>query len=114
MQMNRDTANRADLVLLNANVIALDAACPHGSAVVVSGGRIDWVGDSDSLPSSRRASANVIDCGGQTLIPGFIDAHCHLLAYAASLLAVDCSSASVSDIDDILHQIRAARGRHTA
>ena len=106
MQANRDTANGADLVLLNANVIALDAARPHGSAVVVSVGRIDWVGDSDRLPSSVRASANVIDCDGQTLIPGFIDAHCHLLAYAASLLAVDCSPASVSDIDGILGQIR--------
>ncbi|MYC06527.1 MAG: amidohydrolase [Chloroflexi bacterium] len=106
MQANRDTANWADLVLLNANVIALDAAHPRANAVVVSGGRIAWVGDSDRLPSSVRVSANIIDCGGQTLIPGFIDAHCHLLAYAASLLAVDCSSASTSEIDDILSQIR--------
>ena len=106
MQTNRDIANRADLVLLNANVIALDAAHHHANTIVLSGGRIDWVGDSDRLPSSMRASANVIDCGGQTLIPGFIDAHCHLLAYAAGLLAVDCSPASVSDIDDIISRIR--------
>ncbi|MXY45717.1 MAG: amidohydrolase family protein, partial [Chloroflexi bacterium] len=106
MKANRDTANRADLVLLNANVIALDAAHLHADSVVVSGGRIAWIDESDRLPSSVRASANVIDCGGQTLIPGFIDAHCHLLAYAASLLAVDCSSASTSTIDDIIIQIR--------
>ena len=106
MQANRDIADRADLVLLNANVMTLDAAHPHANTVVVSGDRIAWVGEIDRLPSSARASAKIVDCGGQTLIPGFIDAHCHLLAYAASLCAVDCSSASASDIDDILGQIR--------
>ena len=39
-------------------------------------------------------------------MPGFIDAHCHILAYAASLLSVDCSPDAVSCIDDILRAIR--------
>ena len=40
------------------------------------------------------------------MLPGFIDAHCHLLAYAASLLSVDCSPAAVSSIADIQAAIR--------
>ena len=48
----------------------------------------------------------MIDCGGQTVVPGFIDAHCHVLAFAASLSAVDCSPSAVSTIDGILREIR--------
>ncbi|MDI6857987.1 MAG: amidohydrolase [Dehalococcoidia bacterium] len=48
----------------------------------------------------------VIDCGGRTVIPGFIDAHCHLLAYAASLLSLDVSPRSVASVADIQRILR--------
>jgi predicted amidohydrolase YtcJ len=40
------------------------------------------------------------------VLPGFIDAHCHVLAYAANLLAVDCSPDAVSSIGDIQAAVR--------
>ena len=46
-----------------------------------------------------------IDCAGMTLAPGFVDAHCHLLALASSLRAVDCraeAAGSVAHIVDLL------------
>jgi len=45
----------------------------HG-VVVVAGGKIVAVGSDASIP----ASAEVIDLGDATLLPGFIDAHVHL------------------------------------
>ena len=33
----------------------------------------------------------MIDCKGKTVIPGFIDAHCHLAAYAEGLVSIDLS-----------------------
>ena len=51
-------------------------------------------------------ATRAIDCQGGTLVPGFHDAHCHILAAAASLLAVDCSPAAVSSIEDIKERIR--------
>ena len=41
--------------------------------------------------------------GGGTVVPGFVDPHIHLAAYAASLGAVDCSPASVQSIDEIVY-----------
>ena len=41
----------------------------------------------------------------RTIVPGFIDAHCHILAFAASLVAADCSPGAVSSIADILEVI---------
>ena len=97
-------SGKGSLVLLNANVLTLDAARPHADAVVVSGERIVRVGERREL-SAATAAADVIDCGGQTVVPGFIDAHCHVLAYAASLLAVDCSPDAVSRIGDIQRRV---------
>ena len=93
------------LVLLNANVITVDASLPRGDMIVVSGGRIAWLGEQSQASPSTFAAANVIDCGGQTVVPGFIDAHCHVLAYAASLSAVDCSPSAEYSIEEILRRI---------
>lgn len=96
---------RPDIALVNGNVLTLDAAHSHADAVLIRGGRIVWVGERRELSPTLLAAAKVIDCGGQTVIPGFIDAHCHVLAYAASLTDVDCSPGAVSSVDDILREI---------
>ena len=101
-----------DLILTNAHVLTLDPARPRASAVVVSGGRIAWVGESHRLSPATISAARLMDCGAQTVVPGFIDAHCHVLAYAASLIAVDCAPEAVSTIGDIIRAVR-QRARRT-
>ena len=95
-----------DLLLVNAKVLRPAAAQPAADALIVSGGRIAWVGSRSSLSPAMMNAANVIDCGGQAVAPGFIDAHCHILAFAASLMAVDCSPNAVSSIKDIVGAVR--------
>ena len=92
---------RQNIALVNANVLTLNAAQPLADAVFMSLGRIRWVGKHQVISPAVLAVSNVIDCAGQTVIPGFIDAHCHVLAFAASLVSVDCSSRVVSSIGDI-------------
>lgn len=47
----------------------------HHGAVVVEDGRIAWVGPRASAP----AADTRVDLGEQTLIPGFVDSHSHLV-----------------------------------
>ena len=83
----------------------MDARQPIVQSVAVAGGRIVWTGPAaDSLAPSAVA-ARVIDCGGGTLVPGFHDAHMHLMAYAATFGAVDCRPSQVSSMADICRQI---------
>ncbi len=91
--------------------MTMDARQPNAQSVAVCGDRIVWTGADAELPAFAGTGMRVVDCGGGTLLPGFHDAHLHLLAYAASLDSVDCRPGQVSSIADICQQIaiRAAR-----
>ena len=97
---------QADLILYNASVLTLDEQRPRAQLVAIKGGNIVWVGDNDGTENFVVRKKRKIDCQGKTLVPGFNDAHCHILAFASSLLSVDCSPSSVSSITDIQARIR--------
>ena len=57
-------------------------------ALQFTGDRVDRIFQAgEPLPSTD--GITVLDGGGQTLIPGLIDAHGHVLSYGLSLLRVD-------------------------
>ena len=95
-----------DLIFFNARVITQSKHRPTAELVAVKGDRIVWVGSNGELGNLARSHTRVIDCQGQTLVPGFIDAHCHLMAYASRLMAVDCSSSAVASIEEIKGALR--------
>src|SRR3990170_857893 len=72
------------IVLYNVVIIDGSGCDPiEGGVVVVEGQRINDVfpGSPGSLP----AAAITLDCKGQTLLPGLIDAHVHMGAVEAAL-----------------------------
>ena len=95
-----------DLLLYNANVITLGVTIPRASWVAVSDGVIVGLGLGELPRDLMSGRAKAIDCQGGTLVPGFNDAHCHILATASSLLAVDCSPSEVSSISEIAESLR--------
>ena len=96
----------ANLILHNAIVVTLEPSQPHASLVAVQDGIIQAVGQQGDLQHLTTPGARLIDCGGATLLPAFHDAHCHLLALASSLLAVDCSPWRVASIAEVQDAIR--------
>ena len=67
----------ADLVLVNGRVLTMDDARPAAEAFAVRDGRFVAVGDSGTIRGLVGRDTAVIDAGGMTVTPGFIDAHCH-------------------------------------
>ena len=97
------------LLFHNANVVTMAAEVLEAEAVAVSDGVIIAVGDAEAAASALGSDVRRFDCNSGVLLPAFIDAHCHLLSYAASLLAVDCTAArSIEEIQDAIRQ-RATR-----
>lgn len=96
-----------DLVLFNANVITMDPSMPRAGLVAVRGERIAHVSPGGSFDRAAAGGARTIDCGGKTVVPGFIDAHCHINAYAQSLVALGLSPRDgVDSIASIRERIR--------
>jgi imidazolonepropionase-like amidohydrolase len=59
----------------NARVFDGTGRAPFHGEVLVRGNRIAAVGETGTL---RRGAAEVVDCGGATLMPGMVEAHAHL------------------------------------
>jgi len=76
----------ADLVLVGGPVITIDAARPSARAVAVGGGRILAVGDEHDVSELSGPRTRRIDLRGRTLLPGFIDAHCHPVMAGVDLM----------------------------
>jgi predicted amidohydrolase YtcJ len=95
-----------DLILLNANVITMDPVQPKAEWVGIRGDRIVSVAAGGSLRKLRESKTQIIDCGGKSLLPGFIDTHCHVHAFAESVVSLDFSDRrefhSISDIQNKL------------
>ncbi len=69
----------ADFLITNARVFTADPARPRAQAVAVKGNRIVFVGENAAAMEWRGPATRLIDGEGRTLMPGFIDAHFHLL-----------------------------------
>jgi predicted amidohydrolase YtcJ len=96
----------ADLILKNARVITCDPFHPAAEALAIKGDRILLAGSEEDADLVGGHNTRVIDCQGKTLIPGFNDAHCHILSFVRQLFSLDLSPASVRSIDDIKTAIR--------
>ncbi len=96
----------ADIILHNARVITLGPGKPIAQLVAVKGDRVLWVGQDQDMGRFQGPKTRLIDCQGQALVPGLIDAHCHLLAYAASLIYVDCSPEAVGSISELKRALK--------
>ena len=84
-----DSQPVADLLLVNANVVTVDSALPHASAVAIQGDRILDVGSSAEMAKYRGDDTEVIDVQGQMVIPGLIEGHGHYTSFGGSLLILD-------------------------
>ena len=91
----------ADLILKNANVITMDPRQPKAELVAIKDDKILLVAGNKELESVRGTETKVIDCQGKTLIPGFNDAHCHVISFIRKLISLDLSPSSIGSINDI-------------
>lgn len=77
------------LVLFNANIITMDLSHPTAEAVAVLNDRIIDVGESAAISELAGPETILIDARGRTVLPGFIDCHCHLIEFGLSLMNLD-------------------------
>ena len=81
--------NQTDTIIYKAEKIyTADTGFSVATTMAVSGGLILYVGN-DKTADSLYPKARFINYGSNIIYPGFIDAHCHFLAYTKGLSQAD-------------------------
>lgn len=93
----------------NGRIFTADAERPWASSLVVSGERLAVVGSDEE--AARRVAASsvpveVIDLAGVLVLPGFVDAHTHVIKLGMSLRQLQLVDAS--SLTEIVDRVRAA------
>lgn len=82
-----------DLVLHHGRIFTCDPARPWAEALVIRQGRVTFVGSNADVEGSVSAGLPSIDLGGRLALPGFCDAHVHLLNLGISRQVVNLRGA---------------------
>jgi predicted amidohydrolase YtcJ len=66
-----------EVIYHNGVVLTMEETRPRAEAVAIGRGRLLAVGDDDSVLALGSRTTRVVDLGGRTVLPGFIDSHAH-------------------------------------
>lgn len=94
-----------DTLFCRGRFLTLDEARPWASTLAVLGGRIVAVGDDDL--AGELTATRTVDLGGRTAVPGFNDAHNHMLGFGIALDDVPLSSPPVHSVAEVCAAIAA-------
>ena len=102
-------AQTADIIYHGGPIVTVNDAAPSAEALAVQDGKILAVGSKDDVLKTQGDATKVIDLGGKTLVPGFIDGHAHFFqfgtqAVGANLLAQP--DGKVDTIDDLVAALK--------
>lgn len=70
----------ADAIYHGGTIVTIDDGRPVAEAVAIEGGRITGVGTKAEVLKLRGDATRLVDLGGRTMLPGFVDAHGHCFA----------------------------------
>ncbi|MEH6943296.1 amidohydrolase [Bacillus sp. JJ722] len=97
------TKNNKQIIFTNGKIFTSNMEQPYASAMIVEGGKIKWIGEQQELNDT--SSKQIIDLKGRTVLPGFIDAHCHPILLANCMKQVACTKPLVNSIEEMKEQI---------
>ena len=96
---------KADLILAGGRIRTLGATGLRShSHLAIAGGRVAAVGGREVM-ASRGPRTRVVRLDGDAVLPGFNDAHAHVVYYGLSRFGADLGGAK--DVHDIVRRLRA-------
>src|SRR5919109_3802092 len=103
MQAQNSTSGRApaELIFTGGQVHTVNASNDLVEAVAVGGGRILAVGSTADIRALSGPGTREIELRGRSLLPGFIDAHCHLTGLGMGIVSIDCKAPGMQSIEGL-------------
>src|SRR5687768_9354937 len=99
-----DNDGPIDIIIHNAKVYTSGPDAEMAEAIAIRGNQILRVGSEREVTRLRRPQTTVIDARGGAVVPGFNDAHVHLLDGGADLGRIDLAGAAT--VEEIQSRIQ--------
>ena len=96
-----------ELIIEDAEVVTMAPGGRAGS-MLVRDGRIAAIGPAGAVRAAAGPAAAVVRLDGATVVPGLIDAHCHVMNVGYLAAGADCSQPAAPDIAAVKARLRAA------
>ena len=91
----------ADMIYYDGTIITINDAQPQVEAVAVKDGKILAVGTKEELLKSKGDATKLIDLEGRTMLPGFVDAHGHVMGGGLQALSANILAPPDGKVKDI-------------
>jgi hypothetical protein len=93
----------ADKIFLNGNIYTLTAEGQKVSALAVYDGKIVAIGSDEEIKAIP--AKETVDLDGKTVLPGFINTHCHISDFAENSRKINLEKAtSIQNVIDLLKE----------
>jgi predicted amidohydrolase YtcJ len=97
-----------ELLLTDADIVSMAASAEPATSMLIRDDRIAAVGSAEQVRAAAAPGALVVPLDGAAVLPGLIDAHCHLFDVGYLASGADCSQPAAPDIPAIIARMRAA------
>lgn len=96
-----ETFPSADIIYHNGTILTINDKQPKVEAVAIKDGKILAVGSKKDVLKSKDSSTKFIDIQGKTMLPGFVDAHGHVMGGGLQALSANLLAPPDGEVRDI-------------
>lgn len=96
----------ADMIISGGTIYTVDETNPTVEAVAVSSGKIVFAGTAAGVEKYKGDQTKMIDLNGQTMTPGFIESHGHIMGLGYNELNLDLMD--TKSWDEIVSRVKEA------
>jgi hypothetical protein len=89
----------AELIFTGGQVHTVNATNDIVQAVAIGAGRILAIGSTKEIRALAGPGTREVALRGRSLLPGFIDAHCHLTGLGMATVSIDCKAPGMQSIE---------------
>jgi predicted amidohydrolase YtcJ len=94
-------SDEAEVIYYGGPILTMSDNQPRAEAVAVAGGKVLAVGSSQEVMKLQGNETQLNDLNSQTMIPGFVDAHGHVLMIGLQALSANMLPAPDGQVNDI-------------
>ena len=101
-----NTRQEADLIISGGKIYTVNEQQPVVEAVAVKDGKILFVGGEEESQKYKGEKTQLVDLGGKTMTPGFIEGHGHIMGVGYNELNLDLMA--VKSYDELVAKVKEA------